>query len=272
MNRNCWTVVVACAGMGALIAQPPPRGEMMRHGGPGAGAGLGMVRFGRDMKVVKGQPYSADVVSVTTQVLGDGTKIVKNTSGAVYRDSEGRTRREETGAQNQKFVSIFDPVAGVSYTLNPANKTASKSAIHSPAPGGSGHGHPGGPPAATAADPTTTRNGRTRVMEDLGTQTIEGVVAQGRRTTITIAAGTMGNDRDIKVVDETWIATDLHVIVQSHHSDPWTGDVTYKLSNFRRAEPAQTLFQAPADYQVQEAKFGHGGHPSGMPGPAAQQQ
>jgi hypothetical protein len=223
-----------------------------------------MVRFGRDMKVVKGQPYAADVVTETTQVLGDGTKIVKKTAGAVYRDSEGRTRREETGPQ--QFVNIFDPVAGVSYTLNPAKKTASKSAIHLP-PNGAGRGGPGGPRPTTER---ASRNGHTRVSEDLGTQTIEGVAAQGRRTTITIAAGTMGNDRDIKEVDEVWFSPDLQVVVQSHHSDPWTGDVTYKLSNFRRAEPAGTLFQAPADYQVQEAKFGHG-HP-GAPAPAAQQQ
>ena len=47
-------------------------------------------------RVVKGAPYSARTVTETTQTLADGNRIVRRTEGAVYRDSEGRTRREDT--------------------------------------------------------------------------------------------------------------------------------------------------------------------------------
>ena len=45
---------------------------------------------------VKGQPYSAEAVNETTQTLADWNKIVTRSSTTIYRDSEGRERREET--------------------------------------------------------------------------------------------------------------------------------------------------------------------------------
>ncbi len=47
-------------------------------------------------KLVKGAPYSAEAVTEITQTLSDGNRIVNTTTAAVYRDSEGRTRREQT--------------------------------------------------------------------------------------------------------------------------------------------------------------------------------
>ena len=44
----------------------------------------------------------------------------------------------------------------------------------------------------------------TPVKEQLAPQTIEGVYTQGTRTTTTIPAGQIGNEKDLNVVDETW--------------------------------------------------------------------
>jgi len=61
-------------------------------------------------RVVKGAPYSAEVVTETKQALPDGNEISKRTVGAVYRDSEGRTR-QESGLEGKKHaVYISDPV------------------------------------------------------------------------------------------------------------------------------------------------------------------
>jgi len=49
-----------------------------------------------DGKLVKGAPYSAQAITETTQTLGDGNRIVNKSTAAVYRDSEGRTRREQS--------------------------------------------------------------------------------------------------------------------------------------------------------------------------------
>ena len=46
---------------------------------------------------VKGAPYSADVIVSTNQVLADGNRITHSDTSHVYRDGEGRTRREQRG-------------------------------------------------------------------------------------------------------------------------------------------------------------------------------
>ena len=66
------------------------------------------------MSNVKGAPYSAEQITENTQTLGDGTRIHNENAVKVYRDGEGRVRRE-----TPEMISIFDPVAGVGYTLDP---------------------------------------------------------------------------------------------------------------------------------------------------------
>jgi len=86
-------------------------------------------------RVVKGAPYSADAVTETVQMLSDGNRIVRHTASKIYRDGEGRERREQSlnavgpwTASGDQPQSIFinDPVGGVNYTLNPKNMTARK--------------------------------------------------------------------------------------------------------------------------------------------------
>jgi hypothetical protein len=72
-------------------------------------------------RTVKGAPYSAVEVSENTQMLADGTRIHNETQTQVYRDSEGRMRRETPNE-----ITIWDPVANTSWMLNPKNQTARK--------------------------------------------------------------------------------------------------------------------------------------------------
>src|SRR5215471_12514724 len=72
-------------------------------------------------KVVKGAPYSATATTETIQTLNDGNQIIRKNESKIYRDSEGRTRTEQTletigkwsadGGANQLII-INDPVAG----------------------------------------------------------------------------------------------------------------------------------------------------------------
>jgi len=89
--------------------------------------------------------------------------------------------------------------------------------------------------------------------ESLGRQTIEGVPADGTRTTMTIAAGQWGNEQPIQIVTERWYSPDLQTVVLSKHTDPRTGETVSKLANVSRAEPPTSLFEPPADYKVAEA-------------------
>lgn len=88
-----------------------------------------------DGKVVKGAPYSAQAVTETTQTLSDGNRIINKSTATIYRDSEGRTRREQTlrvmgpfatAGEPPQTIFINDPVAGVNYALDTRSKVAHK--------------------------------------------------------------------------------------------------------------------------------------------------
>ncbi|MBO0862880.1 MAG: hypothetical protein J2P21_31160 [Chloracidobacterium sp.] len=91
--------------------------------------------FNFDGQVVKNAPYSAEAVTETIQTLADGNRIVQNFSSKIYRDSSGRTRREQAlkeigpwavSGEAPVMISIYDPVAGVHYNLDSNTKTAHK--------------------------------------------------------------------------------------------------------------------------------------------------
>src|SRR5262249_31674757 len=91
--------------------------------------------------------------------------------------------------------------------------------------------------------------------ESLGTQTIEGVNAEGARATLTIPAGEIGNTLPIEVVDETWYSPELQIMVMVKHRDPRSAETTYRMTNINRSEPDRSLFEVPADYTVAEGKM-----------------
>src|SRR5581483_7680617 len=110
---------------------PPPPPQQVVVGGAGIGYRVLSSEISFDIKVVKGAPFSATAVSESVQTLADGNRIVHKSSTNVYRDSEGRTRRESlsgtgTGAESVEMIIINDPIAGFSYGLNPGLHTAQK--------------------------------------------------------------------------------------------------------------------------------------------------
>jgi hypothetical protein len=111
-------------------------------------------------------------------------------------------------------------------------------------------------PATDAADlrldATTVTSNSAATIVPLGTRTIEGVIATGSRTTRTTNPGTMGNDRPIVFISDTWTSTDLKVAVLTETDDGQAGHKTMKLVNIVRSEPNAVLFQVPPDYTVKE--------------------
>jgi hypothetical protein len=93
----------------------------------------------------------------------------------------------------------------------------------------------------------------------LGNMFIEGVQAQGTRTTTTIPAGDIGNERPINIVDERWYSPDLQMTVMTKHSDPRSGETNFQLKNINRSSPPPNLFEVPSDYTVNTAGGGRGG-------------
>jgi hypothetical protein len=230
--------------------------------------------------IVRGAPFSGEGVTTVTQTLGDGTHIARTTTAKLYRDSDGRLRREQTilglGALSASgdaptIITIVDPVAGLQYVLDGVRKEAYRSATPKAqarrafdgARGRSSQpaGDPGGvppPPPPPPPPPGQRREGRPpagvpNAPQPLGSKQIEGIEAGGVRRTETIPAGRIGNDRPIVVTDERWESPELKVIVLSEHHDPRTGDVEYRLMNVSRAEPPHDLFTVPSDYKIIDA-------------------
>lgn len=88
---------------------------------------------------------------------------------------------------------------------------------------------------------------------DLGTKDIDGVKAQGKMRSYEIPAGEIGNRNAIVVSTETWYAPDLQVTLLSKHTDPRSGERSYRLTGLKRDEPAAALFAVPSDYTVKDA-------------------
>ena len=231
--------------------------------------------------------------------------MTRNTT-RIYRDSDGRDRREQMNAAGTEVVSIniSDPVAGTSYILEPATHIAYRNGLVITAadPGGATFGAVGqgafiatrSPEVGRGRRPDPTKDsavladdedkGRRRdqgrresrmqrrapvdrlwprwsaradvkktTQEDLGQQTIEGVAANGTRSTTEIPAGAIGNEQPIRIVSEQWFSPDLQVLVLTKHTDPARGETIYRLTGIVRAEPARSLFEVPPDYTLQES-------------------
>lgn len=227
-------------------------------------------------KTVKGAPFSAEAVSESVQTLADGNKITRTVTHKLYRDGEGRFRREEmsnSGANaaaglfgTYQAISIFDPVAGVRYILNPTAKTAQHFSVPNKSVEGAvivngqamSEARKVQVEAAAAGKSrivvmpgfATTINGGGGKTESLGVRDFEGVQAEGSRTVTTIPAGAIGNEQPIEMVYERWFSKDLDMIVYSKHTDPRFGEQTYRMTNINRSEPDRTLFTLPSDYKV----------------------
>ena len=223
--------------------------------------------MGGDRETVKGSPYTATALTEITQLLADGNRISNKSSASLARDSQGRTRREETlgkigslQVNGVKVVSIHDPVAGTEFVFKSGTQPVEE------------ENHPDAKIVrieegkrvrvmAGAAAPPGVSKERWREQpgevkrESLGTQTIEGVSAEGKRETRTIPAGAIGNERPIEITSETWYSPDLHTVVLSKRNDPRMGETVFRLTEIKRGEPDASLFQAPPGSKVNKEKF-----------------
>src|SRR5262245_16828018 len=251
MKRHVIAMTETCvsAGYPAQSTTQPP--------GPGAPAGLpldprGVYLSGSTIDflaaeapigpIVRGAPYSGEGVTTLTQTLSDGTRIERTVRSQLYRDGEGRTRREQTilglGPLGEvQTVTIVDPVASVMYGLNPATHEGRRSQMPAarlrralpppPPPPPPGAGDVGAapppsppPPAGTGLVRREAAPGVPNMPEPLGTKQIDGLAVVGTKRTEVIPVGRIGNDRPIEITDERWESVDLKALVLSRHHHP----------------------------------------------------
>jgi len=221
---------------GLLGQEPGERARVFQFFG--ASAGSRALDEGFNNRVVRGKPFSATEERRSLQILQNGTRIENNQTNRLFRDSEGRTRVEEMNG----MATIFDAVAGFRVELNPATRTARRVTNYQLTV----NRWLGALPVQTT--PATTQGVTAETTENLSAQMVNGVPAQGVRTTMTIPKGQIGNDREIKVITERWVSNDLQMLIKSSTSDPRFGDTTYQLTGIVEREPDASLFQIPAGY------------------------
>ena len=228
-------------------------------------------------KAVKGAPFSAQVVIENTQTLANGVHINSKATGALYRDSEGRTRNEEARDGGPEMVRISDPIGGVAYNLNMLQQTAVKLKYNleghrekeelnaelekkhvelehkrmAEARGKLVHSEEHMKVEARVMEAQLKRD---RKVESLGTQSFDGVQAVGTRVTVTFPAGAEGNDQPFDIVTEKWYSPELQQVVMIRRNDPRLGENVYRLININRSEPSRSLFEAPSDFKLKEEK------------------
>jgi hypothetical protein len=233
----------------------------MMHGGPGGPGGFGF-GFGM-MKPVTNAPYSATFTSTSTEKLQDGTVLTHTTTRVASRDSLGRTREEITvparGADKKPHteIVILDPVAHTVTRLESEKKIAVVHVLPTPGqhpgrrgPGGDGQAPPPPPEGDQARGPRGRHEDKNVVTADLGSKTISGDVATGKKTTRTIPAGAVGNTAPLVSTHEEWFSTDLKIELAASESDPFRGTHTTAVSGLTKAEPSADLFKVPSGYTV----------------------
>ena len=258
----------------------------------GGGRGVALAAPGVGFKItesapievtpVKNAPFTAQAVTEFTQILEDGNRIERRYESSVARDSRGRTRREEeialigpfftaANAGAPRLVTIIDADAGVTYTLDEDQRVAFRSGRANEKAfleltklteslkvisAGTAKGGRGSAAEIKKAEAAVLQKqsdaGDQTVTQDLGTRMIEGVRAQGTRTTTTIPTGAIGNVRPIEIVSERWFSAELQMPLLITRRDPRNGETTYRLTNILRGEQQDGLFTVPAGYEVRD--------------------
>ena len=278
--------------IGITVSTPAARAQTA---GGGGGRGVVAVVPGAGFKItesapievtpVKNAPFTAQAVTEFAQTLEDGNRIERRYLSSVARDSRGRTRREEeialigpfftaANAGAPRLVTIIDADAGVTYTLDEEQRVAFRSlpagdkkileltklvesleAKKITVTGGGGRGAAADLKKAEGALQKQSDAGDQTTTQDLGSRMIEGVRAQGTRTTTTIPTGAIGNARPIEIVSERWFSAELQMPVLITRRDPRNGETTYRLTNILRGEQQDGLFTVPAGSEVRDGNW-----------------
>jgi hypothetical protein len=243
--RLSFGVVIVCAaavGLALPVAGQAPRSRMTT------------VTMGNPAPVAR-LPYTAEYKITRVQTLVNGSTITHESTETVTLDSQGRRMTSSTTIpllENQTpitRVSVMDPVARTNSSWTVPGQKATVVAMPTP-------GAPRNCATNVVLPPIPHNTGVSGVkptVEDLGTETIQGVEARGHRITTTIPAGAIGNDAPLTSITESWTATApglRGLVARNVFDNPQSGKTARELTNFTQAEPDASVFQPPEGYEI----------------------
>ncbi|MGA7686439.1 MAG: hypothetical protein WCC32_01390 [Terriglobales bacterium] len=198
-------------------------------------------------------PYTAEYTISIVQTLANGNTITRDDTEVKAIDSQGREMTATTTTRQSKDhtpitnVYVIDPVARTITRWNSLDKKATVRAM------GAAQAMPGCSTHATEVHGTARAFDGKPTVENLGTESIQGLEAKGTRTTITIPAGAVGNEAPLVNTVERWTALDAglnRLLVREISDDARSGKQTKELASFERSEPDPSVFQPPAGYEI----------------------
>jgi hypothetical protein len=240
MQRGFLALIVIFASSALMVcAQEPLRA-------PDGGTSYHV--SGVDLLAIPDKPFSARSRTDWTRILEDGSTVKVYLEANLARDTQGRMYRERVSfvpeGSNQKSrlneIMLFDPQAQTRTTCSVSSHHCS---ITSYIPRTSFVPQPVGAFA----------NGtRSLARENLGTDVMEDLNVVRTRETLTINAGTMGNERPLVTTREFWYSPEIETNILTIRKDPREGTQVVRLSAISRSEPDAKMFQVPEGYTVQD--------------------
>jgi len=237
MRIGIFGTVTAIALTG--LAQPAPSQQQAPRVPPAHGVTMAQ----------KQTPFIAEFKVTRVRTLADGTTTTQEMTEVKAADSQGRTMTSTTnpsraaGQPATTSVSVFDPMTQTRTTWTSSGQRAAVTPVAPVRIPRDGEPHPQCPVSA----PSPKREFQT---EDLGTETIDGVEAHGRRVTITAPASADGNTAPMVRVHETWTSMTMRLTVREINDSPDTGKTTTELTSLTLSDPPLSTFQPPEGYEV----------------------
>lgn len=182
--------------------------------------------------LVVGQPYSATHTLTMRRTQPNGGEATHATVTKLYRDSEGRTRRDLLDSDGDPTHSFITGTDGMVVALDHRNRTYRRDGARR------------GTLARQVSAQVTRSEGAKPPVVQLGERDIEGVPVTGQRTTYRIKTRTDSFD----IVTESWMSKELGLALLVRNSDP-KGESVLAVSDLDRAEPDPALFVPPEAYQ-----------------------
>jgi hypothetical protein len=196
-------------------------------------------------------PYTAEYKITQVQTLADGTTITHESTEVKALDSQGRRMTATTATSGDRapttHVMVYDPVARTQTFWHSPGKVAHVSQL--PASGEEHHC------AVMIRDDVVVTSGpkSKTTSENLGTASIAGIEARGRRYTTTTPAGAAGNDAPLVSTSERWTALTVGLdglVVRDITDDPRRGKSTRELTSLTQGDPDPATFQPPEGYEI----------------------
>jgi hypothetical protein len=247
-------VAAASLAMPAVSQGSASQTEATAHGKPNPAARL---------------PYMAEYKILRVQTRAGVTSLPHESRIVTTRDAQGRQMSATTdipSSADQKPVTHFqvvDPVAHLTFAWSFPGKKAIVMAIPLNGANQSGCGAASGGIVSMGCETKSTKV----TVEELGTKTIEGVEARGRRTTWTTPSKYVGKDKKHKPqvcpaevsTTELWKATAPGLsgfVARQVSEDAQSGKFSKELVKFSQGEPDAAVFRPPAGYEIVNREVG----------------